>query len=264
MYVARPEGRIAVEVSGAGPLAVLVPGMGDLRGTFRHLVPALVAAGYRVAATDLRGHGDSDVTFTQYGDDETASDLVAVIEQLGGPAVLVGNSMGAAATAIVAADRPELVSALIMIGPVVRDHPLTLAQRLLFKVALVPLWIAASWKAFLPSLYMGRKPADLDAYIASVVAALRRPGYGAAFSRTAKLSHDPAEAKLGAVRAPALILMGDQDPDAPRPAEEAAWIADRVNGEAIMVEEAGHYPQSQRPDVVNPAVLTFLGRVAGA
>jgi alpha-beta hydrolase superfamily lysophospholipase len=39
---------------------VLVPGMSDLRAGYRFLAPALRAAGYRVACTDLRGHGDSD------------------------------------------------------------------------------------------------------------------------------------------------------------------------------------------------------------
>ena len=53
---------------GAGPLVVAVPGMGDLRSTYRHLAPALVDAGFRVATMDLRGHGDSDTTFNAYDD----------------------------------------------------------------------------------------------------------------------------------------------------------------------------------------------------
>ena len=71
-YLRRPEGRIGYDVAGAGSLVVLVPGMGDLRAGYRFLAPALRAAGYRVACTDLRGHGDSDTTFTSYGDQETA------------------------------------------------------------------------------------------------------------------------------------------------------------------------------------------------
>ena len=31
-YLTRPEGRVAYDIDGAGPLVVLVPGMGDLRG----------------------------------------------------------------------------------------------------------------------------------------------------------------------------------------------------------------------------------------
>jgi pimeloyl-ACP methyl ester carboxylesterase len=69
---------------GSEPLVVLVPGMGELRSTYRFLAPALVGAGHRVAATDLRGHGDSDTTFTSYGEVETTTDVSALIEELGG------------------------------------------------------------------------------------------------------------------------------------------------------------------------------------
>ena len=43
-YLARPGGRIAYEVAGEGPLVVLVPGMGDLRASYRLLAPLLVAS----------------------------------------------------------------------------------------------------------------------------------------------------------------------------------------------------------------------------
>ena len=57
--------------------------------------------------------------------------------------------------------------------------------------------------------------------------------------------------------------MGELDPDFPSPAGEAQWIAERLDADVVMVPEAGHYPQSQRPDVVTPAVLAFLDRVVG-
>jgi pimeloyl-ACP methyl ester carboxylesterase len=78
-YLARPDGRIGYDAAGTGPLIVLVPGMGDLRAGYRFLAPALRAAGYRVACTDLRGHGDSDATFPSYGDEETAGDVRAQV-----------------------------------------------------------------------------------------------------------------------------------------------------------------------------------------
>jgi pimeloyl-ACP methyl ester carboxylesterase len=52
-------GRIAYQVTGEGPLVVLAHGMGDNRNAYRFLIPVLTEAGYRVAATDLRGHGES-------------------------------------------------------------------------------------------------------------------------------------------------------------------------------------------------------------
>ena len=63
------------------------------------------------------------------------------------------------------------------------------------------------------------------------------------------------------VSAPTLIVMGEQDPDFPDPAAEGSWLAEALHGEVVMVADAGHYPQSQRPDVVTPAVVTFLNAV---
>src|ERR1700678_637821 len=144
-YLARPEGRIGYEVVGVGPPVILVPGMGDLRGAYRFLAPALRDAGYRVASTDLRGHGDSDTSFTSYGDVETAGDVVALIQELGGPAVVVGNSMGAGAAAFAAAERPELIIALILVGPFVRNGKTTAMQKLLLRIAMARPWAALSW-----------------------------------------------------------------------------------------------------------------------
>ncbi len=120
-YLDRPEGRVGYDVAGDGPLVVLVPGMGDLRAAYRFLAPVLRDAGYRVASIDLRGHGDSDSAFASYGDVETAGDVLALVEQLGGPAILVGNSMGAGASAIAAAQQPDVVRGLVLLGPFVRN-----------------------------------------------------------------------------------------------------------------------------------------------
>jgi pimeloyl-ACP methyl ester carboxylesterase len=54
------------------------------------------------------------------------------------------------------------------------------------------------------------------------------------------------------------VVMGELDPDFPKAAEEAAWIGQQLDAEVLMVPEAGHYPQSQQPELVNPAVVTFL------
>lgn len=262
-YLARPEGKIAYDVQGSGPLVVLVPGMGELRSSYRALAPALAADGYRVVTTDLRGHGDSDTTFSSYGGPKTASDISALIDALGGPAVIIGNSLAAGSGVIVAAEHPDQVTGLVLVGPFVRNpriNPLMLA---LFRVMMAPLWVASVWKGYMPTLYAGQKPADFEQYRASVVASLRRPAYAKAFSLTTKQTdHDPAEAKLSSVAAPALVIMGDRDPDFADPAAEAAWVAEQLSAETLMVADAGHYPHAQQPQATTDAVLNFLRTVA--
>ncbi|GAA4267593.1 alpha/beta hydrolase [Frondihabitans peucedani] len=262
-YLDRPEGRVAYDVQGSGPLVVLVPGMADLRSSYRFLAPALVEAGYTVASTDLRGHGDSDTTFSSYGDVETAGDVGALIDALGGSAVVVGNSLAAGAAAIIAADTPARVDGLVLVGPFVRNPKSSGVMLAVFRAMMSPLWVATAWKSYMPTLYAGTKPADFEAYRSSVVASLRRPAYGKAFSKTARQTdHDPAEARLAQVTAPVLVVMGERDPDFKDPAGEARWIGETLHGEVVLVPEAGHYPHSQRPEITTPAVLAFLDRLS--
>ncbi|MFC0681864.1 alpha/beta fold hydrolase [Lysobacter korlensis] len=261
-YLQRPDGRVAYSVVGSGPLIVTSPGMGDLRESFRALSPALAAAGFRVADADLRGHGDSDASFGSYGDVDTARDLIALVEELGGPAILIGNSMSAGAAVWAAAERPDLITGLVLVGPFVRNPPGNPFVAALFRVLMARPWARPVWRAYLPALYKGRRPADFEQYRASVSAAMKRPGKTAAFSRTTRTTHAPAEARIGEVRGPVLVVMGELDPDFPDPRAEADWIAGRLDATVVMVPEAGHYPQSQRPDLVVPAILDFARRVA--
>jgi pimeloyl-ACP methyl ester carboxylesterase len=181
-----------------------------------------------------------------------------MVEELGGPAVVVGNSMGAGSAVIAAATRSDLVRGLVLVGPFVRNGKSSAIQRLFFRIAMAPLWAAPVWKSYLPKLYAGRKPDDFAEYRSRVVANLRRPGHAKAFSRTTHLSHDPAEARLREITTPTMVVMGDQDPDFPDPKAEAAWIAETLHAEVVMVQDAGHYPQSQQPEVTADAVRRFL------
>lgn len=257
----RPEGSVAFDVTGNGPLVVCVPGMGDLRSSYRFVQGELAAAGFRVAVTDLRGQGDSGATFTEYGDEPTAGDIAALITQLGGPALVVGSSMAAGSAVLVGAQRPELVTGLVLIGPFVREHDTPAWMRWMLRLMMAKPWAAAAWCGYLPRLYAGTKPADFEGYRMDVRAAMRRPGHARAFSLTTRTRHDAAATALGDVSAPTLVIMGERDPDFPAPAQEAQWIADRLDADVLMVPDAGHYPQAQRPDVVGPALSSFAQKL---
>lgn len=264
-YLSRPQGRIAFIVSGTGPAVVLVPGMGDLRSTWRDLTGPLVAAGYRVVVTDLRGHGDSDATFTQHGDVATAHDLLALVEHLGGgPAVLAGNSMGASAATWAAAERPDQVAGLVLVSPFLREPAMNPAARALihalYRGLFVRPWGAAAWSAYYRlALCKGAKAPWLDAHLAELRTSLRRPGYLRSFRHlTLQLTHEPVEARIAEIGAPAIAFIGDLDPDYKDPAAELAWITQAIGARGVPVPGVAHYPQHQAPGVVVPAALSFL------
>jgi len=116
-----PDGRIAYDVTGSGPLVVLSHGIGVSRQDYRFLAPMLAQAGYRVANADLRGHGESSMGWASITRTDVAGDLLALTGHLGGPAVIVGHSISGGAATIAAATRPEQVAGIVEINPFTRQ-----------------------------------------------------------------------------------------------------------------------------------------------
>ncbi len=211
---------------------------------------------------DLRGHGDSDATFAAYDDPAAASDILALIEHLGGPALVIGNSMGAAAAVIAAAENPALVSGLVLIGPFVRNVPgagLAAVDVPRHDGRTVgPAGLACLLPHLLPhpqGRRLRRAPRPRSARPWPVRVTAGRSG------RPPHVSHAPAEAVLDRVSTDVLVVMGSKDPDFPDQQAEAELIAERLGGRVVMIPDAGHYPQSEFPELTTPVVLEFARTV---
>ncbi|MDR7303672.1 alpha/beta fold hydrolase [Haloactinomyces albus] len=264
-YLECPEGRIGYDLTDTdGPLVVCVPGMGELRQSYRHLVPTLTAHGCRVATMDLRGHGDSDATFSAYDDEALAGDILALVDHLGGPAFVVGNSMAAGAGVIAAADAPSKISGLALLGPFVRDPESTAFQKLLFRLLLTKPWGPAAFMSYYPQWFPGTKPDDYEQHAARVRENLRRPGHWKALVRTSRTEHAPAEKRLENVSTPTIVVMGAADIDWKDPSDEANWIAAKLSAEVVMIPGVGHFPQAQAPDATAAAVIRLIDELAHA
>jgi pimeloyl-ACP methyl ester carboxylesterase len=263
---------LAYDLVGAGPLVVLAHGIGDSRHSYRFIVPALVSAGYRVANVDIRGCGDSDVAWDGYSRTDIAGDLVALIRHLGGPAVIIGQSISGGAATIAAATAPDLVTGLIELAPFTRAQTISLGS--LVRVAryrrgslrLVGTVIAgslSSWKKYLDLAYP-TKPADWTAESARIDAKLREPGRMKALQAMCNSKPTDAGAQLANVRCPVLVVEGDADPDWPDPRAEGERIVGDLPdglGRLVVLEGVGHYPHAQVPDELLAAALPFLAEV---
>ncbi|MGR3362555.1 MAG: alpha/beta fold hydrolase [Maritimibacter harenae] len=85
-------------VEGDGPLVVLVHGFPETWYSWRHQIPALTAAGFRVAAPDMRGYGGSDrpMPVEAYDMETMTADLAGLARALSDePAVIIGHDWGA-------------------------------------------------------------------------------------------------------------------------------------------------------------------------
>jgi len=257
--LARPEGQLACDVTGTdGPLVICVPGMGELRQSYRLLAPLLVGQGCRVVTLDIRGHGDSDATFSSYDDVALAGDVLALVDDLGEPAFLVGNSMGAGACVIAAAEAPAKVRGLALLGPFVRDPRGGAVTKLLFRILMTKPWGPAAFLSYYPQWLPGQKPADYEEHKARVRNNLRRRGHWRAFKQTTRTSHAPAERRLADVRVPAVVVMGAADVDWKDPAAEAAWIGEQLHANVVLVPDVGHYPQAQAPEITAAAIAELV------
>ena len=115
-----------IEARGEGPAVVFTHGFGRTGDTWAPLAERL-AADHHVVTWDLRGHGRSPAPEGLYTRDDALADLGAVVDAAmaagGGPALLVGHSLGAYFSLAYTLGRPETVRglALLSTGPGFRN-----------------------------------------------------------------------------------------------------------------------------------------------
>jgi pimeloyl-ACP methyl ester carboxylesterase len=270
-YLSIGDNTIAYDLIGQGPLVVLAHGIGDSRHSYRFVAPALAAAGYRVANVDIRGCGESSLGWDGYSRTDIAGDLVAVVRHLGGPAVIIGQSISGGAATIAAATAPDVITGVIELAPFTRKQSVDLGGLMRVKrfragyTQMAKVMVGGSlpaWTKYL-DVAMPVKPADWDAERARIEAKLSEPGRMKALQAMCKTNPGDAGAQLPNLTSPVLIVEGSLDPDWADPhAEGERIIADLPTGlgELVVIEGAGHYPHVQTPDEVVALALPFLAK----
>ncbi len=111
--------RMHVAEQGQGPLVVLVHGFPELWYNWRHVLPALAAAGYHAVAPDMRGYGQTDAPrdIGDYSQLQVAGDIVGLVHALGyEQAVIAGHDWGATAAFNSALLRPDMVRGVVLLS----------------------------------------------------------------------------------------------------------------------------------------------------
>ena len=259
-----------------GPLALLLHGFPECWYSWRHQIPVLVEAGYRVVAPDLRGYNLSDKPqgVQQYQIDRLTADIGALIRALGRErAVLVAHDWGGVAAWRFAIDYPEAVDRLVVMNA---PHPVTFARALrsdrsqqlkswyffAFQLpwlpeALLTLSPAASARLFFRRTAV-RPQAFSDADLEVMAAALAQPGamrcmidwYRAAFRFRAANKSRPIEA-------PTLLIWAEDDVALGKSLTSGLerWVPDL---QVRYIPNCGHWVQNEAPDEVNGLMLAFL------
>lgn len=257
-YLDHQNGQIAYDVEGNGPLVVCVPSLGDLRGEYRFLRPPLVEAGFRVATMDVRGHGETSTKWDDFSVADVGGDILALIRELkAGPAAVVGTSMGGGAAIWAAVEAPELIRGIILVDPFV-DGEGNFFLKLLSSILFARPWGPSMWLKYYATLYPTRKPVDFDEYATALYANLKERGRMEAVRQMLYASKKASGDRMSQVHQPALVLMGSKDPDFKNPEAEAKRVAEALRGKYVMIENAGHYPHAEMPEMTAPVMLSFI------
>ena len=111
--------KMHIAEQGEGPLVVLVHGFPELWYSWRHVLPALAAAGYHAVAPDMRGYGQTDAPakIEDYSQLQFAGDIVGLVHALGyEQAVIAGHDWGAPVAYNCANLRPDMFRAVVLLS----------------------------------------------------------------------------------------------------------------------------------------------------
>lgn len=246
--------KMAVEVDGDGAPVICVHGLGGTSNSFTAQMEAL--GGKRVIRPDLPCCGRSTLSEkpSVAGFANAIAEMAGILGIRG--ATLIGHSMGAIVCQHIAAERPEIVGRMILLGALIEPPDAArdgLRQR------------AASARADGLSGI-----ADTIAQ-ASLGADTRRQNQAAvAFVRETVMRQDPegyarcCEALAGAyaanherIKCPVLMVTGEED--AVAPPSVARELGERIaDARAVILPRCGHWPMVERTAEVNAEIRRFL------
>ena len=237
-------------LDGDGERVVVLSGsLGSTLEMWEPQLPAL-AAHFRVLRYDHPGHGGSP-PLTESSVPSFARRLVGLLDELGIATVsYCGLSLGGAVGMRLALDEPQRVERLVLASSSVR-----FATR-------------ESWQERADTVRREGMPAIADAvlerWFTPAFADVRRyremllsiPSEG--YARACEAVRDwDAHGELGGIAAPTLAVAGAADPSTP-PAELEAIVSEISAAKLVVIDDARHFVNVERPDEFNEAVLAHL------
>ncbi len=216
---------------------------------------------HRVLRFDTRGHGRSAVPDGPYTLEGLVEDVRALLLGLGVTRThFVGISMGGMIGQLLAATYPEMVSGLVLCDTSCRmdpnsrplwDERIAIAE----SAGMGPLVEATIPRWFTPT-FVAAHPEVVDP-VRAMIRNTNPRGYAGCAHAVKNLN---IEARLSDIRAPTLVMVGEEDPGTP--VEAARAIQDKIKGaELVVLPSASHLSNLEQPDAFNRRVTAFLGQI---
>lgn len=272
---ARPSKNNTTKHCSQAPLIILLHGFPEFWYSWRHQITALAAAGYRVAAPDLRGYNLTEKPIDGYDINNLSDDVAELIGTLtlqGERAAVVGHDRGGAIAWAVAARFPDLVDKLIVLnGPslaAVEQWSWTQCYKSwyipFFQIPILPHFILGWNRAWLLAHFLRQSVVnddDADTSLELYRNAISQP---TALSRMLQYYHMlPLSLKQAkthpSVKVPVLILWGRHDAYFGPELMDAAAATVEASVERVLLE-CGHWAPQELPQEVNRHLLLFLNK----
>lgn len=261
-WVDRDDIRLFFEDRGGGHAVVLMHGFLCSGEMWSYQVPDL-ARSHRVLNVDMRGHGESGPVEEPFRIVDLVDDVVTILDEVGvESAVWAGLSIGGMIALRAALAAPDRVEALIVVDSSAEVDP-ALARakyRLLGAVArvvgirpvlgpVIRLMFGRSTRRDQPELVAEWRQRFAEVHVPSILAGLE-----------SLIRRRPTLDRLGEIRVPTLVVVGEEDTSLP-PSRSRAIAAAITGAELVVVPEAGHLSALEQPQAVTEAMREFLDQL---
>ncbi|MDQ6822216.1 MAG: alpha/beta fold hydrolase [Actinomycetota bacterium] len=274
-FVERDGVRVFYEVCGSGgPTVLLLPTWSIVHSRVWKMQIPYLARHCRVITFDGRGNGRSDCPQSpdEYAEAEFAADAAAVLEATATERALVaGSSLGAQRGLLLAAERPELVEAMVLIGAGVPIGPQS-ERAAAVEAFDRRLSEYTGWAKFNRHYWLEHYRDFLEFFFGEVFTEPHSTkqiedcvGWGLETTpETLIATHhgpglDDAAAVQGVaarIRCPALVIHGSED--AIRAHASGAALAELLGAEMVTLEGSGHAPHARDPVKLNRLLRDFV------
>ncbi len=247
---------------GANRTVVLVHGFSVPYYIWDPTFEFLANQGFHVVRYDLLGRGYSDrpdVDYTQELFDRQLLDLIAALK-INKKFDIVGLSMGGAIVAKFVADHPEKINKVAFVDPSHEGYSSKLLSFPLLGEYYATVFMLP--KAADSQLGDFRDPEKFTSWPDKYRQQMQYKGFRNALLSTLRHFMKPDKIKdyekIGQLGIPAMLIWGRQDQTLPF--ANSPRVAKALKVETFVVEDSGHIPHFEHPEIVNPELLRFLNQ----
>ena len=238
----------------SGTPVILLHGYGDSWFSFSRLLP-LLDKKYRIYIPDQRGYGESDRPVGGYALQQFAADVVAFMDAMNvKEAAIVGHSMGSFIAQHVAAEAPQRVSRLVLIGSAtkIRNNVVSDLNREISALTdPLPEKFVRDFQAS-----VSYRPVPAEFFEGIVKESMKSPARVWREVMTEMLSPD-SDVELKKIKNPTLIIWGDKENIFPR-SEQDMLAASLRNSVLKVYPDIGHAPVWECPEQVAKDLQEFI------